>query len=144
MKNDRRQTPFIVLIPIVLALAGIMLIMTNNTLGGQTNNENNSVTNEIKNEVTNTVVDYEKITVEDLDEAVQTAYKKVESAVIGVTAKAEMLVGGKVVEADYSMGSGVIYKREAVRNSAGKIETYKYYVITNRHVLTVDEETGQE
>lgn len=145
MKNDRRQTPFIVLIPIVLALAGIMLLMMNNTLSGQTNNNvNNSVTNEIKNEVTNTVVDYEKITVEDLDEAVQTAYKKVESAVIGITAKAEMLVGGKVVEADYSMGSGVIYKREAVRNSAGKIETYKYYVITNRHVLTVDEQETEQ
>lgn len=104
------------------------------------NNTNNNITNNIKNEITEEVVDYKTLSVEDLQTAVKMVAKKNEKAVIGVTCK-EPSKGssGKIVEKDISIGSGVIYKRETLTTDDNTISNYKYYVITNRHVIKGDE-----
>lgn len=137
MYNERRNNHLLVLIPIILIIGGIFLLIYDfDKSANNTNNGNNIVNNEI----TNTIVDYDKITVEDLDEAVQVAAAKVENAVIGVTSKAIKKVSGKNLEINYSIGSGVIYKKEEIKDDSGKIVDYLYYVITNRHVVTLDSE----
>ncbi len=104
--------------------------------------ETGETNNKVTNEITNTIVKYDELTINDVDEAIQIAAKKVESAVIGVTAKALVKDSTGLikeeVEANYSTGSGVIYKREEILNKNGVLTNYKYYVITNRHVVTLD------
>ena len=137
MYNEKRTNPLLVLIPLLLIIAGIFLVVFDfNKLVPE--NNNNQTEGIINNQITNTVVDYNEITVEDLDQAVQVAADKVSQAVIGVTSKAITKVGTKVVEVNYSIGSGVIYKREEIKNGSGQVVNYRYYVITNRHVVTLD------
>lgn len=137
MYNEKRTNPLLVLIPLLLIVAGIFLVVFDfNKLIPE--NNNNQTEGIINNQITNTVVDYNEITVEDLDQAVQVAADKVSQAVIGVTSKAITKVGTKVVEVNYSIGSGVIYKREEIKNGSGQVVNYRYYVITNRHVVTLD------
>lgn len=99
----------------------------------------NNVTNNITNEITNKVVEYENIKITDLEKAIEETVKKVEDAVIGVVLKqVSNLSGGVQSEDNYSVGSGVIYKK--VENYNGSILTgYTYYAITNRHVVTADD-----
>lgn len=138
MNKERRSSSFLVIIPVLLLVCGILFTIFDFDKNEIIKNDNTINNNIVNNEITNTVVDYNEITVDDLDEALQVASKKVENAVIGVTSKAITLVSGKKVEVNYSIGSGVIYKKEEIKNSNGKVETYKYYVITNRHVVTLD------
>ncbi|MBQ8293140.1 MAG: trypsin-like peptidase domain-containing protein [Bacilli bacterium] len=100
------------------------------------------VTNKVTNEITNKVVEYENVSVEDLQTAVNEAYEKVEHAVIGVTCKQVMSTGFVTSDVNHSLGSGVIYKREEIKTN-GEISGYKYYVITNRHVILGDDETKE-
>lgn len=84
---------------------------------------------QIKNNIINTVVDYQTMSIEDFQNAVEVAVDRVKDAVIGVTLKK----GTDRV----SIGSGVIYKREEIK-ILDEVENYKYYVITNRHVVKGD------
>ena len=98
--------------------------------------------NNIKNEITNTIVNYDELNIQDISEAIEVAVKKVETAVIGVTAKSVTVSGmGPLkteVEDGYSTGSGVIYKRFSILEE-DTLVGYKYYVVTNKHVVTLDE-----
>ncbi len=112
------------------------------TLGSCSNdspidNDKGDATNKITNEITNKVVEYENIKVEDLQSAVVEAVKKVENAVIGVTCKGMISpgMGRPEVETTLSTGSGVIYKREEIKEN-NQLISYRYYVLTNRHVIT--------
>ena len=137
MYNEKRTNPLLVLVPLILVIVGILLVVVDFEKLIPEKNENVSE-GIVNNQITNNVVDYNEITVEDLDQAVQVAADKVSQGVIGVTAKAVTKVSGRKVEVNYSIGSGVIYKREEIKNSSGIITNYKYYVITNRHVVTLD------
>lgn len=113
--------------------------------GNTTGNQNGSdINNVITNEITNKVVNIESITIEDLNTALTTAIEKVEQAVIGVTLKKRTIVGGignqTTSEDAVQFGSGVIYKAEEVKNEQGTIVNFRYYVITNRHVVLADED----
>lgn len=108
------------------------------------NGTNNEINNVINNEITNTIVNIESITIEDVNTALTTAIDKVEEAVIGVTLKKVTTTGAlskpTVSEDAVQYGSGVIYKAEEVKNEQGTIVNFRYYVITNRHVVLADEE----
>lgn len=106
----------------------------NNNNTNVPNNSGNNITNNVTNEITNKVVEYENIKVEDLQTAINEAINKVENAVIGVTCKEEMTSGLVTSDVPASLGSGVIYKREEIKTN-GVVSSYKYYVITNRHVI---------
>ena len=74
-----------------------------------------NIKNNIENEITNRVVNYEEITIKDLENAVETAYERVENAVIGVCLKkVNTLDSGVTSEDGLDIGSGVIYKAEEV------------------------------
>jgi len=122
-----------VVIVITLILASIIVasISINQRSGTK-------IKNNVTNEITTTTVEYNDLTIEDVDSAITTAVKKVENAVIGVNVKVVVNNNGKNVETDYSSGSGVIYKREEVKDGS-KVVNYKYYCITNAHVVNVDE-----
>lgn len=94
-----------------------------------------NIKNNIENEITNRVVNYEEITIKDLENAVETAYQRVENAVIGVCLKkVNTLDSGVTSEDGLDIGSGVIYKAEQVIEN-DKLVNYKYYAMTNRHVV---------
>ena len=94
-----------------------------------------NIKNNIENEITNRVVNYEEITITDLENAVETAYQRVENAVIGVCLKkVNTLDSGVTSEDGLDIGSGVIYKAEEVIEN-DKLVNYKYYAMTNRHVV---------
>lgn len=94
-----------------------------------------NIKNNIENEITNRVVNYEEITIKDLENAVETAYQRVENAVIGVCLKkVNTLDSGVTSEDGLDIGSGVIYKAEEVIEN-DKLVNYKYYAMTNRHVV---------
>lgn len=101
---------------------------------------------EITNEITNKVVDYKDITITDMENAVEETINAVSRAVIGISVKKISYVGSgfnKTQSEDLAaLGSGVIYKREEILNSAGIITSYKYYVITNKHVVLDDDSTS--
>lgn len=101
------------------------------------------VTVEITNEITNKVVDYTNITITDLENAVEETIEAVSRAVIGISVKEVSYVGtgfNKVESQDtVAIGSGVIYKREEIKNEEGVCTAYKYYVITNKHVVLDDD-----
>ena len=96
-----------------------------------------SVENNVVNNITNNVVEYDTIKVESLETAVNVAIKKVEDAVVTVIAKEEVESNGSMFETESAYGSGVIYKREEIKKD-DTIKGYKYYVITNRHVILDD------
>lgn len=101
------------------------------------------VTVEITNEVTNKVVDYENITITDFESAIEETIKSVEKSVVGVTLKEKtyVTIEGEVVPSEDSigLGSGVIYRREELPNKEG----FKYFAVTNRHVVTDDTASGE-
>ena len=149
-KTNKTNNKSYILLPILvmavccLSLFWLLGLNDNKNVVSDGNNVNNNVTNEI----TNKVVEYESIKVEDLQTAVNEVVNKVENAVIGVTCKEVMKSGfGPNIttsEVNVSLGSGVIYKREEIKTD-DKVTTYKYYVLTNRHVIVVeDAESNQE
>lgn len=95
---------------------------------------------DVENKITNTVVNYENITIDDLENCIVNTTKMVENAVIGVTLKANYttsIMGRPITSEDTeSIGSGVIYKRIENKDTDGNIISYTYYVVTNRHVIT--------
>lgn len=96
----------------------------------------------IHNEITNKVVDYQNITITGMENAVKETIESVGRAVVGISAKEVSYVGvglNKVESHDtVAIGSGVIYKREEILNEAGVCTNFKYYVITNKHVILDD------
>ena len=96
---------------------------------------------DVENKITNTVVNYENITIDDLENCIVNTTKMVENAVIGVTLKANYttsIMGRPITSEDTeSIGSGVIYKRIENKDTDGNIISYTYYVVTNRHVMAV-------
>ena len=139
--NKERKTSVLLLGILMIVLVGfgalILGIMTP-TMGSTGN-----IKNDVTNNITNNVVTYDDLTITDVDKAIQVAVKKVESAVIGVTSNAVIKSGSgifsKETEAGYSTGSGVIYKQVPVYDG-DKLVNYIYYVVTNRHVVTLAEE----
>ena len=107
----------------------------NTTLNGECNCGNGE--NNIVNNITNNIVEYDTIKVESLETAVNVAIKKAEDASVTIIAKEEVEKNGSFFETELSSGSGVIYKREELK-TGDVITGYKYYVITNRH-LVIDE-----
>lgn len=95
---------------------------------------------EVENQITNKVVDYENITIADLESAVVNTSNMLENAVIGVTLKATYtsIINGRPVtsEDSESVGSGVIYKRVENYDENNKLVSFTYYAVTNRHVIT--------
>lgn len=95
---------------------------------------------EVENKITNTVVDYENITIKDLESCIVNTTKMVENAVVGVTLKANYttVINGRPVTSEdiEGIGSGVIYKRIENFAKNGDLISYTYYVVTNRHVIT--------
>lgn len=92
-------------------------------------------TNKVENQITNKVVDYEEITITDFENAIETAAARVEKAVVGISLKeVTTTIGVSTSEDIISVGSGVIYKSIENRTE-NQLETYTYYVVTNRHVI---------
>lgn len=134
-----KNRAYLILPVIILTICSIGLLWTFNNTGkatGNTSGVTNNVTNNVTNDITHNVVEYETIKVEDLQTAVNEVVNKVEDAVIGVTCKevVKSNFGNNESEVSVSLGSGVIYKREEIKDN-GKITNYKYYVLTNRHVI---------
>jgi len=104
----------------------------------------NNIVNNVENNITNKVVEYESLSIKDLEEAVEIAIQKVENAVVGVILK-EVTDLDKTTSVDsVGVGSGVIYKREEII-SGGILRGYRYYVVTNRHVVvSEDSKTTKE
>ncbi len=96
--------------------------------------------NKIENQITNTVVNYENITIDDLENCIINTTNMLENSVIGITLKANYstIIFGRPVQSEdtESIGSGVIYKRIENKNADGVITSYTYYAVTNRHVIT--------
>ena len=128
---------------LIVVVSFIMLIITGCIYDGP-NKTVNDVTNKVTNEITQSVVDYNSnITIEDLEDAVTTATKMVENAVIGVTLKEvkTSTINGKkyTFEDNESVGSGVIYKRIDNTLNGNTLSSYTYYCITNAHVILSDD-----
>ncbi len=129
-------------VTIIVVCCLMLFFMVSGHIGNTTN-----VSTNVTNEITNKVVEYESIKVEDLQSAVVETINKVENAVIGVTCK-EIVTSGfgpnvSTTEVNNSLGSGVIYKREEIKKD-GIVTAYKYYVITNRHVVLNEDAKGNQ
>lgn len=95
---------------------------------------------EVENKITNTIVNYENITIADLESCIINTTNMIENAVIGVTLKAtyNTTINGRPVTSEDTegIGSGVVYKRIENYDSNNNLTGYTYYAITNRHVVT--------
>lgn len=118
----------------------LSLILLSGCFYGKTINDSKNQNKEVTNKVTNEVVNYENITITDLENCVINTSKMLENSVIGVTLMAEYTttINGKVIDTidKEAIGSGVIYKRVENKNAKGELMDYTYYVVTNRHVIT--------
>ena len=107
-------------------------------------NPSTNINNSVENNITNTVVNYENITIKDLETCLINTAKMLESSTIGVELKAthKTLVNGNYVTSEdvESIGSGVIYKRIENFDSNNQLISYTYYAFTNRHVILGDNE----
>lgn len=92
------------------------------------------IENIVVNEITNKVVHYEDLTINDVDKALTEAIKKVENQVVGVTVRAIIESEYGDVETNVGFASGIIYKREEIKEH-GVLTNYKYYCLTNAHVV---------
>ena len=102
-----------------------------------TNKIINDVHNNVTNEITNKVVSYEDLTITDVDQALVEAIKKVENQVVGITVRGDVDSEYGIGETNIGLASGIIYKREEVRQN-GELVNYKYYCLTNAHVVNLD------
>lgn len=122
---------------LILLICGFATLFTSSCeLYYTGNGTSTNVKVEVTNEVTNKVVDYQNITITDFQNAIEETTKAIEKKVLGITLKEKTLVniGNRLVESEdpIGFGSGVIYKRVELEDGSG----FKYYVITNRHVIT--------
>ena len=132
MKNNNKSFLLTITIIVVLFLLSMIFLSFSNKIANvYTNNIHNNVTNEI----TNKIVSYEELNIEDVDQALQLAIKKVESAVIGVSVKALVRNETDVLETNYAHASGVIYKAEEIYDDNHLLVNYLYYAFTNAHVV---------
>lgn len=117
-----------------LTICLLFICITFNSCASK-NTTTNNIVNNVTNDITNKVVDYEEITITDMNDALQMAVERAEKAVVGVSLKSvtSMNNGGTSVDS-VSVGSGVIYKVEE-NYDGDKLVNYTYYVITNRHVI---------
>ncbi len=117
-----------------------VILLSSCAFFGQSNNKTNKVINEVTNKITNETVNYENITINDLENCITHTSKMLENSVVGVTLMAEYTttINGKVITSEdkEAIGSGVVYKRVENKDSSGKLIDYTYYVVTNRHVIT--------
>lgn len=136
-----KNRAYLTLPVIILTICAIGLFWTFNNSGKTVS----QVTNNVTNDITHNVVEYETIKVEDLQTAVNEVVKKVEDAVIGVTRKevVKSNFGKNESEVNVSFGSGVIYKREEIKKG-DEVTNYKYYVLTNRHVILEEGATADQ
>lgn len=80
----------------------------------------------IVNEVINRVVNYEEnISILDFEDAIVEASSIAKKSVVGIITKSGVFQSE-------SFGSGVVIKKEQINS-----ENYKYYVLTNRHVVGI-------
>ena len=92
----------------------------------------------VTNEITNKVINVEEINIQDFEDLVVNVIEMVSPAVIGVTNYGALAINSSN---PVGVGSGVIYKRVAnliddeLGEVNGNINTYTYYVITNKHVI---------
>lgn len=131
MHKDRK-TFFVVITSIVLVFIGFIAIYF-----GSINIKQTTVNNTVHNEITNNVVTYDELNINNISEAIQVVVDKVGPACVGINLKTNVKSGKDLVEVMFSSASGVIYKREEIREN-NKLVNYKYYVITNKHVVTDD------
>ena len=130
-KNTNLITLLIIIGSLLLASVVIGSLSMNNSESKKSQNIINNVTNEI----TTKIVTYEDLTIEDVDQALTTAVKKVENSVIGINTKIMVYSNSKLVETGYGSGCGVVYKQEEVLDDDNNLVNYKYYCITNAHVV---------
>lgn len=124
---------------IVFTLASCTVTQGNNINGGDPSiDDNNQSTNQPNNN---------EVNIENLQSLVEETCAKIENSVIGVTLKevtyknqSDQSLG--TVEKNVSVGSGVIIKRDEIKDNNDKLIAYKYYVITNRHVVTEDKNSA--
>lgn len=102
---------------------------------------NTSVTNEIYNKSYNSTID-----LQEFEDLIVAATEKVSPAVLGVSSYEQSFLDKTLV----GTGSGVVYECSAlykdgtIENDCSKtldrqdVETYRYYLVTNRHVVTSD------
>ena len=136
----RKLMIFITSLVLCITLIGCTAFMSGDD--NNTSNVTNNIHNNVTNEITNKVVNYENITVEGMQSALQTSVKRVENACVAIVLKNVTYDSNYGTSEDVlSYGSGVIYKAEEVIEN-GKLVNYKYYVITNRHVIDGDGRTN--
>lgn len=118
----------------------LSLLLLSGCFYGKTTDSTKKQNIEVTNKITNEVVNYENITISDLENCVTNTAKMLEKSVIGITLMREYTttINGKIVESidKEGIGSGVIYKRVENKNTKGEVMDYTYYVVTNRHVIT--------
>ena len=79
----------------------------------------------------------ENINVEDFESTLNSVSKKIEDAAVTIIYKEEVISNDEVYLLDAGFASGIIYKREEIKDKSS-VSGYKYYVITNRHVVLDD------
>ena len=98
------------------------------------------VTNNVTNNITNNIVDYENLTIETIEQAVEACVESVQDSVIGIACKqvntGTVGLNSFTHEDTESVGSGVIYKRVENYDENDKLTSYTYYAYTNNHVVT--------
>lgn len=132
----RKNKNFLIicLTSVILVLGGFFAIYLGTKSFNQTNT---NVNNSINNQITNNVVTYDELNINNVSEAIQVVYEKVSPACVGINVKTIVKSEDSLVEVLFGSASGVIYKREEIKGN-GVVVNYKYYVITNKHVVTDD------
>lgn len=131
--NKNKNLVFIVITSVALIFGGFFAIY----LGSTATNNSTNVNNSVNNQITNNVVTYDDLNINDVSEAIEVAVAKVSPACVGIHIKTMVESEGHFAEVLYGSASGVIYKRDEIKEN-GSLVNYKYYVITNKHVVTDD------
>lgn len=133
----RNNNSFIIICTAILLLFGAFFAIY---LGS---NKGGNGTNNITNHITNNVVTYDELNINNVSEAIQVVFDKVNPACVGINVKTRVKSDNNLVEVLFGSASGVIYKREEIKED-NKVVNYKYYVVTNKHVVTDDELTDDQ
>ena len=135
---------FNVLIAMCLLLSlGACTLSANTTI----NTPSTEISGNTNNNTQNGTPNNGTVDVEDLQSVIEETCLKLEDSVIGVTLKEVTYKNPTTpslgtVEKNVSVGSGVIIKREEIKDNNDKFIAYKYYVVTNRHVVLEDATTS--
>jgi len=135
---------FNVLIAMCLLLSlGACTLSANTTI----NAPSTEISGDTNNNTQNSTPNNGTVDVDDLQSVIEETCLKLEDSVIGVTLKEVTYKNPTTpslgtVEKNVSVGSGVIIKREEIKDNNDKFIAYKYYVVTNRHVVLEDATTS--